>query len=594
MASEAPASTSSPATAIERPQPQLQAIGDEDEHLTTGHQLHDYPDPINHGHGIQAVLQDKVNGPNEESFYTRLFHGWQHHVGDREHEPHVLVEDVHRVFDWLHDDFPAHLVLTSKGWKVGTGLDPEKAGPDAGMEALSSQYYEYSLQVMRYDEDTGTLDRNHDRDLRAPISFQCWVQPHDTDLLYPSGDSMVCQHGEGTNLKTQTTYAGPKDSLVRTIEVANLAAAALDVERPAWTELNRDSWKVWKGEVHHRFAKSKMKTVVHRLGEAKTLLQYGGGDISTKGKMRNGRHVEEMVVSPRWDKLGIAKPEILEDATLGVKVYRIRGNPADERLRHPKVEAYLAGTDGEKVHADDWQIIRRVLRQLVNTFAVRASINLGELREDEFYKPRDRPMIDYYHPEGWRHAVKKANKARLGKMADIVHAAQTPSKLDIVYTIADRNGASYDDLEDATGLSRSRIQEIVAEFVDRDVLLRASMPRIIVFDNEDLRLSALDELQGTFPEDAEPQAIDDRAEQRRERRQEKREDDGSDSSSRDSQSDDAASSGQQDDEESPEWARVDQLDYSREDVGRYLQRGDIPAEDAKIRVAKHRWLGDPA
>lgn len=580
VAAESPAS-GTVAGPTDRPQATLPAVGDEDKQLVAEHELHDYPDPIDHGFGIQGVLSDLDEGPHAESYYTRLWSGWREHVGDRDAEPYVLAEDVHQHFPWLHDDYPAHLVLQSKGWKVGTGSEDG---------SLTSQYYEYSLQVMRYDPVSGDLDAKTEKNLRAPTSFQCWIQPQDESLVYPSGDPMICQHGEGSRFKTQTTYADPQQAWRRTVDALNLAAAALGIDRPAWETFNRESWKVWKGEVHHRFKKQKMESVVHRLAETKTLLQYGGGSVSTKGEMRNGRHVEEMVVSDRWDKLGIAKPPVLEDSRIGAKVYRIRGSPRDERLKHPKIETYLAGTDGELPHADDWSTVRRVLRQLVSSICVRASVNLGDLVADDYYDGYDQPMRDFYMPMGWRQAVREANDARLAKMASVVHSAQTPSKLDVVYTIADREGADYDQLAEATGLSKSRVQEIVAEFVNRDVLARTNMPRLIVFDNEDLRLSVLDELHGWYPDDADPRAIADRAERRRERRQQRREERASDEPDESADGDSDRPGADEGDESDPEWLRVDELDYSREDVARYLERGDIPARDAKIRVSSHRWL----
>lgn len=592
MAAEAPSVDG--AGAFDRPQAVLPAVGEDDhENLISGHTLHDYPDPVDHGFGVQAVLEDKDDaGAVDESFYTRVWRGWRDFVGDRDEEPYVLAEDVHELFDWLHDDYPAHLVLKSKGWMVGR---------DAEDGDLVGQYYEYSVQVMRYDEDSGKLADEIDQNLRAPTSFQCWIQPQDTDLVRPSGDPMVCQHGEGSKFKTQTTYANAREALTRTIEAMNLVAAALDVQRPAWETLNRDSWKVWKGEVHHRFTSEKMQTVVHRLAEAKSLLQYGGGgEVSSSGDMRNGRHVEEMVRSDRWDKLGFAKPDVLEDVLLGLKAYRIGGNPADQRLKEPKLEAFIAGSDGELPHADDWEMIRSTLTQLVNTFAVRAELNLGDLREDDYYHPRDREMRDFYFPEGWRFAVQEANEARLAKMTDVVRAAQTSSKLDVLYTIADRAGASYEDLADVTGLTKDRVQEIVAELVDQDVLLRVSMPRIICFDNEELRLNALDELQARFPEDADPRAIARRADERREareRRRERRQEDAGDDDLDDVDDagggggdDDGRDDDRADDRLEDDWMRVDTLDYCREDVARYIEKGDIPAEDVKVRVSAHDWL----
>ena len=600
MAAESAASDAG--DAFDRPQSTLPSVGDDDHgDLITGHTLHDFPNPVDHGFGTQIVLNDLDDGPHDESAYKRTWRGWQNLDIEPEEEPAVLVEDVHTVFDWLHDEYPAHLVLKSKRWMVGTSVDPDLADRDAGSKALNGQRFEYSIQVMRYDEDSGKLADDLDDNLRCPISFQCWIQPQDTDLVRPSGDPMVCQHEEGTKYKTQTTYANARESLTRTIAVMNMAYAALGQPRPAWETLNRDSWKVWKGEVHHRFddRNDQMKSVVHRLGEAKTLLQYGGGgDVDTDGTMRNGRHVEEMVVSDRWEKLGFRGRGVEADLRLGVKVYRINGNPSDQRLKYPKLEAFIAGSDGELPHADQWDAIRSTLRQLVNTFATMGGLNLGELREDDIYKPRDREMLDFYYPEGWRFAVQEANEARLHKMMDVVRSAQTPSKLDVLWTVADRCGASYEEIAGASGLSEDRVQEIVAEFVERDVLLRVSMPRIIVFDNEELRLSVMDELAAYYPEDTDMRAIQERADQRREARERRRErraeeddQDAGDASSGDGDGDGGdRADGDTDTEEPGDWMRVDLLDYSREDVGRYIEKGDIPAENVKVRVTAHDWL----
>jgi len=574
----------------------------------------DYPDPIEHGHGIEAVLNDlDEDGPHDESFYTRLWRGWQDLDIEPEEEPAVLVEDVHEQFDWLHDDYPAHLVLSSKGWK---------AGRDAEDGELVSQYYEYSLSVMRYDPDSGKVAADLDDNLRAPVSFQCWVQPQDESLVLPSGDSLVCQRGEGTKLRTQTTYAGSREALVRTITVTNAAANALDVSRPSWATFNRESWRVWKGEVHHRFDSQYMDAVVQRLREARSLLEYGGrADVGGGGDMREGKFVEELVRSNRWDTLGFNGYAARDGYELGVKVYRISGAPRDKRLEQPKLEAYLAGTDSETTlpHADDWLVLRATLRQLASTLAIRSGLNLGLLREDDYYEPRERKRIDIGVPQGWRQAVQEANEARMRRILNTVYSSLSMSKWDILYAIATLNGADYETLSEVTGLTKDYVQEVVAGLVEQDILIRISMPRIICFNNEELRINALDELSAVHA-DENFQTIKDRAEQRRERREKNRrerqadnteenfeaesdtasgandastespDEPGSATASSSSADDSADSAAETNASDGPEWTRVDLLSYCREDIGEYIRRGEISAEDVKIRTDRHDWL----
>lgn len=120
------------------------------------------------------------------------------------------------------------------------------------------------------------------------------------------------------------------------------------------------------------------------------------------------------------------------------------------------------------------------------------------------------------------------------------------------------------------------------------------MPRIICFNNEELRLNALDELTAIHA-DEEIRTIKERAEQRRERREQNRQDRAANEADPDDKGDDApasdaSSAESQDREDRPDWTRVDLLSYGREDVGRFIERGDIDAEDVKVRTDRHDWL----
>jgi hypothetical protein len=532
----------------------------------------DYPDPIEHGHGNELVLNDH----DGRTAYRRLWEAWREHVSDPDEEPFVLVEDVHERWDWLHDEYPAHLVLSSKGWKVGTEAN--------GNEITRGKRYEYSVQVMRYDED-GDLDDS----LRAPVSCQTWVQPQDESLVYKSGDRLICQYGEGTKFRTQTTYAGPQETLVRTVQVMNAALEAVGKERPDWTTVNRDSWRVWKGEVHHRLDEELMNVVVNKLRSARTLVEHGGdGDASGGGRYDGGQHVEERVVSDMWDRIGFAGYAGRSGYNLGLKVYRITGHPADERLRHPKLEAFFGGTDNETKlpHADEWQVLRATLRQMVSTFAIRSGVSLADLRDDDYYVHDDREMIETVVPTGWRKAMLEANEVREAKLLKTTYESLSKAKWDILWTVAVTEGCSYDMLEDITGFGYDYIREVVHELEEMDILLRITYPRIVVYHNEELRLNAIEKLQEVHPD----RGLDDiRADgdDRQQRREERAESDADDQSDDDDgvqdtpTAEETADSGMADSET---WRLFRDVLLNGDQLGRALDEAYIEPEDVKIRT----------
>ena len=548
-----------------------------------GYVATDFPDPIDHGMGIQAVLEDLDH--DADSTYARIFRAWQERVGDRDSEPYVLVEDVHERFDWLNEEYPAHLCLKSKGYMLG---QPTEDGL-----GQRSQYYEYSLQVIRYDPESDNGEP--DPSFRAPVSYQAWVRPENEDLVYKSGDHYTAQHGEGTKFHVQTTYASTQDALVRTIEVANAALAALDEPRPDWRTFNRDSWKVWKGEVHHRINKEYMDVAVNQLREAKTLLEYGGASTSGENEARNGHHVKERFTSDRWDLLGFHQPDGLE---IGVKCYRMGSNPADERLRHPKVEAFLGKTDDDTdlPHADEWNALRGYLRQIASSFTVRSGVALGDLVKDDYYEAWDRDMVDFPLPEGWRRAQREANEVRERKVFKITMESLSKSKWDVLYAVALYEGLDYDTLCEVTGLSYDYVRELVAELADEDVLVRATYPRIVMYHNEELRVNALEKLREVY--DDELSDIRDRGDERRAERQRERERRADADPGEESEADSGGAGADESDETPPAhrdvWQSVEELRYSAADIGRYLERGEIDPSDVRVRTSAYSWLGSPS
>ena len=566
--------------------PTLSELGEDPEpDAIDEYEVLDYPDPIEHGFGIQAVLNDLDEA--DGSAYRRLFDAWQAKVGDREKESYVVLEDAHDRWDWLHDDYPAHLVLKSKGWK---------AGRDAVDGDLVGQYYEYSLQVMRYDPDSGDLAEDVDRKMNAPVSYQTWVRPQDESLVHKDGRTLTCQYGEGTKLWPQSTYTGSEEIFARTVQVVSAAFEALGLGRPAWETLNGESLRVWKGEVHHRFAEEMMSAVAQKLRSARTLVEHSGsGSAKGGGSYDRGQYVEERVVSDMWDRIGFAGHAARDGYDLGMKVYRLP-NARDERLQQPKLEAFFSGTNGDTKlpHIDDWTVLRATLRQLASAFSIRCGVSLGDLREDDYYDPEEREWVDTIVPQGWRQAMREANEEREQRILHTTYEALSLAKWDVLWVVQALERCQYETLAEITGYSEAYVREIVAEFEAEDVLRRQTWPRHVVYHNEELRLNAREKLQEVQPD----RGLDDiraDAEERRERRRERRraQDDPSDPGGGEASETDSSASESSSDNDGRVWRYFRDLDVTGAQLGQDLDSGAIDPEHVRVRTDPYACLGPP-
>lgn len=585
-------SSATPSPTIDTPP----AVQDFETQTTThgDYQELDYPDPIDHGMGTMAVWNDLErddDGTVIGSTYRRLWEAWRERVEDPANEPHVVLEDVHERWNWLHDDYPAHLVLKSKKWMVGSRANEDNTGTEGTR-------YEYSLQVQRYDPDDDDVDDPADTlnpDLRAPVSCQIWIQPQNEDLVYKSGDSMVCAYGEGTKAKTQTTYATAEESIQRTIQVVSEALEELGKDRPDMRTINRDSWRVWKGEVHHRFKAELMSAVVQKIRSARTLIEHGGdGDVDGSGEYTHGQHIEERVVADTWNRIGFAGYADRDGYQLGLKVYRLGGSPQDARLKNPKLEAFFAGTDGDTnlPHVDEWSALRATLRQMASAMAIRSGIAQYDLRPDDYYQPQERDMIDTICPTGWRKAMREANEERERRILHTTYESLSLAKWDILWTIAVLEGATYDQLQEHTGYSYDYVREIVEDLEQQDVLLRMTYPRVVVYHNEELRLNAIERLQEVEP-DRGLAEVHEAAERRRETREERVEENTSEGSeTNDADSDEGSSESSADDSDGETWRLFRDVLLNGDELGRALDRGTIEDDHVKLRTDPYPMLGD--
>ena len=598
---------SGPASSIPDLQDVATDVEDEDEPGETYLEVIDYPDPITHGVGVNFVANDAPDDARVDddldTVYRRLWHAWRTIVEEPGNEPWVVVEDAHELLDFANDDFPADLVLRSKRWMVGTEAN--------GEQITAGQRYEYSLQLTRRDPKTGELKPNKP----LPVNFQVWIRPQERGLVYKSGDELDLPFGAGTTFHTQTTYAEPLEAVNRTLQVVTIALDELGEELPEWSTIRRESMKVWKAEVHHRIAKELMSAACETLAEAKRLIDYGGGaDMEQHSKRQEAGRVRELVRADRWDLLGFVQPDGLD---LAVKVYRSSNWQAyhDETYKNPKVEAYLAGTHNDQAlpHVREWPALRAVLRQLATGISVRSGVTIADLVEDDYYSAWEREHVDVPIPMGWRTKLQEANDERERQIYRTTMSSLSRARWDVLWTIAQYEGATYEQLQDVTGLSYDYVREIVRELERAEVLTRLTWPRVIVYHNEELRVNAIELLQDVHPDEG-IVTIKERATDRRERRErdrrEREADEAAQSAARDGASSDEGSGSPpgdagQDDASSAstatqsadrfalgEWYGLDELDVlSPEELRNALERDYLDDEHVAIRTDPYDWLG---
>jgi len=117
----------------------------------TGSESDTFPKPRAHGAAVMNHLDDVQNpraGRSAErgTLYDRSLSYWREHVGDRDFEPHVAVDDFEA--DWLPSGDYA-LVLTSSRWKAGTGRGDDYRS-----------YYEQHLKLREWGQKPTTASAN--------------------------------------------------------------------------------------------------------------------------------------------------------------------------------------------------------------------------------------------------------------------------------------------------------------------------------------------------------------------------------------------------------------------------------------------------
>ncbi len=467
-----------------------------------------FPEPREHGAAVQNVFNDLPPSKRDErgldrgTLYDHAVDYYREHIGDESNEPHVAVENFSA--DWLPDDgFSYCLVLTSSLWKAGLGTGDDYRA-----------FYEQHIKLRRRDPDDGGLSK-------GPLALHVEVMPQFRDLVYKSGDPLECPYGEGTRVQAWSTWAESGHALEH--RAYDALRAVYGEETFDLADRNPDSRRLAKAEAHLRHHVDTKNQAVETIEQTKQLIDWGGeSEIESYQRRAQAGWVEARVESDRWDLLGFEDRRFSTE----LKCYQ-RSDwadlPTDAAAHHPKLEASFAGVDsGALPHVDDWDSVMRHLRTVVATHAHWAGIGRGDLVADEYFDGAAAPEFRYSRPTGRREMLLERYEDRATDIYREALKETTTAVYDLLSVVSEQNGATYDKLEEETGLARSTVRYHVARLAEEGVVYRSGNPVLVIFTSQYLLERSREILSEVYPDDTRADR-EERAEERERERRERQE-----------------------------------------------------------------------
>jgi len=526
------------------------------------------PEPAAHGAAVQAVFNDlalDIGVGTEDGVYGAVLDLWRTLVGDRDNEPYVIAE-IGDDWDWLgpaRDERDWVLQLTSSRWKCGKGTGDDYRA-----------YYQYHLKLRERDGD-GDLHK-------APTSLHVEIIPQFSDLVYQDGNPLDCVYGEGSLVKCWTTWADSSEEIES--RMFDALDAALDVDQDALTRArDYDSRRLMKAEAHHRFDIGWKRQVIETLRQTEDLIAYGGrSEIEAYRERQREGYCEARVDADRWHLLGFDRTSY----DIGLKVYQAPGwadTPREDPQHHPKIEAGFAGTtdNGALPHVDDWDDVMDTLQSIVLAHLDWSDVDRENLVADDYQPGPGAREIDYSHPRGRRDQLIERYEAVATDIYKEALKSQTTAVYDILRTIAMEKGATYDLLEQRTGLARSTIRYHARRLQEAGVVDRIGNPVLVVFPAPAVLEEAEEILRKVYPDDQQ-EDMNERAEERRDRREEQGHPDDVDDDR-----DDDVDGGR---ERSSVWEYFSDLDIEPHQLANALERDYLDEDEVRVRTDRRDWV----
>ncbi|GAB3676896.1 DUF7845 domain-containing protein [Halopiger thermotolerans] len=543
-----------------------------------------YPTPPGHGGGGKFVLNDAHRsaesvpfdaGENRKipdgSLYQHARAAYYAHedeiVTDHEGKERIVLSR-----DYVVDGVPHAVTLTDSRWRGGRGQGSNYR-----------PFYKYDVTLKPLDSD-GNVEWS-----RTPLNaLSLKIQPQYEGMVDSDGDPVNLPYGTGTLVHVQTTWVEHPEVLAD--RAADLVAHVFDYELEE-LEINEESKGFWKAETHVRCDDAKTDDLVHTVRQSADLLAEHAADVETQGLASDGDWLEAKITTRDWHQLGF--PQL--DANILLKVYYTDNPKAVEYpFDQPKIEAALLGNpNGDNYHWDEWDNIMRALREIVLSHLVWADIGVTDLVADDVFEGPTADPYTWQHPEGRRWWLKQHYESLVPELYREVTKPNTQLVYDILDTVRRHGTVSYQTLMDETGAAYRTVREHVSRLSypgddpesDEPGILKKvqGVQTWVAFSSRFFEDAADDALDEVHPDDT-PEQKSERADERREERQQRQEDRDEDDQ------EESGDDGRDDRRDRDDWRVIDTLPYSPANIGRFIERGDIEAQDVKVRITDYSWL----
>jgi DNA-binding transcriptional ArsR family regulator len=473
-----------------------------------------FVEPVEHGAGVVCHIADMpddvdpsaARDPSDRPSVTLYDQSIRFR---RQFDAEPIVVPFEPAPDWLPELASGEqwvLEVTSSRWKAGTGV-----GDDY------SAYYQQHLKLRREDQDG---DRH-----KHSLALHVEILPQFHDLVYHDGGELKCQYGEGTRLKTWSTWADSGRELTRrAVDAIRCVYGpdALDVDDDGLpSDLVDESHKVAKAEAHLRVDIDRKGAVIDTMRQTEDLIAQGGhGEVESERRRERNGWVEAEVSANRWDHLGFTGGRELGFET-GLKLYHAKGwstKSKNDPMRHPKLEAFFSGANGSLPHVDDWDQIQNHLKSVVATHAKWADVSRDDLVADDWFDGSLGSEFEFERPTGRRTMLATYYDSLSTRVAREAVKPNTTAPYDILRVLAREDSCTYKMLVEQTGLARSTVRYHVARLEKQGIVAKiVENPVVVSYDSPMLRREATDELDSARPADS-AEDLAERAEARRERR----------------------------------------------------------------------------
>lgn len=480
-------------------------------------------------------------------------------IDDREYV--VLTRDYQP--NWLPGDETFAVTILSSNWQAGIGEDDDYTA-----------LYKYDLKMWPTDTE-GTIQTGFDllHSLTAKVIPQ-YDEIRGESTVYPDGTEFEPPLGEGTKIRVSTTWAErAEEAFTRSHD---LIRQSLGHSMDAGDTCDESKTSL-RQEAHVRFHKDKAADVKHALQQSADLIPHKNGDIENyDGAARNGTWELFRFQSSDWDLIGGRDTGSVE---IGIKIYFTADHEeAEGHARHPKCEAWLADSKGDRVPWAAYDDLQAVLEELVISHLEHAGVRREHLIADDMFKPSERPTRRMEYSNERREWLREHYQSLEPAVYHEGMREQTALPYDILSHLVQHGTATYDDLADATGAARRTIREHVRR-LEQDVGGEApgivqrirSSTTVVTFANEMWQV-AREAVEKVRPDDT-PDDRDDRADDRREQREEREQREPDESESDETNADPDA----------PDWRTLANLSAGFE------QARALPQDAVKVNIRHPNW-----